>query len=168
MKIMNLMEMNVLARQPVSPSVAIHQVPAQPERFTKRSDASGVTLLFVTLVVAAVLSIAIGIFNAVFSEFRLAGEISQSFAALYAADEGIERLLYCERTPGSGCDPCPGPGSCTYGPVTTSLTNGACYTVSLNRTGSQVTIVSTGEFRCGSPTLAVKRALRVTYTQVGP
>lgn len=123
-------------------------------------ERGGVTLLFVVLVVAATLSIAVGIFNAVFVEFRLAGEISQSFTALYAADQGIEQLLYQDRVLNSLC---PGMGSCSYGPTTITLPNGACVTLRLNRVGKDTTAVSTGQFRCGTGELAVRRALQVRY-----
>lgn len=122
-------------------------------------------LLLVVLILAAILSIATGIFNVVFGELRIAGEISDSFQALYAADEGMERMLYCDRVSDSGCAPCPGAGSCSYGPVLTLLANGACHTVRLSRTGRDTTVTSTGEYRCGGTTLAVRRALQSTYTR---
>src|SRR3989338_10000544 len=53
----------------------------------------GITLLLVVVLLSAILSISIGIFNVVYGEFRISGEVADSFRALYAADEGIAHPL---------------------------------------------------------------------------
>lgn len=122
----------------------------------------GITLLLVVLVLSALLSISLGILDVVLGEFRITGEITDSFVALYAADQGIEQILYSDRVSNAIC---PGSGSCSYGPVTMSLANGSCYTLRLNRSGSNTIVVATGEYRCASPALSVKRAFEATYTR---
>ncbi|MDP3727625.1 MAG: hypothetical protein Q8R35_03230 [bacterium] len=122
----------------------------------------GITLLLVVLILSALLSISLGIIDVVLGEFKISGEISDSFIALYAADQGIERILYDDRI---GSSICPGSGICSYGPVTTALPNGACYTLRLDRPGANTTVISTGEYRCASSQLSVKRAFEATYSQ---
>lgn len=126
------------------------------------NDRRGMTLLLVILVLSALLSVSFGISNVVIGEFRVSGEIADSFVALYAADQGVERMFYDDRARDAIC---PGGASCSYGPVTTELSNGACYTLRLTRTGIQTTVVSTGEYRCATPALSVKRALEAVYTR---
>ncbi|MDP3727104.1 MAG: hypothetical protein Q8R35_00515 [bacterium] len=122
----------------------------------------GITLLLVVLILSALLSISLGILDVVLGEFKISGEISDSFVALYAADLGVERILYDDRV---GTSICPGSGNCSYGPITTALPNGACFTLRLDRTGGNTVVVSTGEYRCASPQLSVKRAFEATYAQ---
>lgn len=138
---------------------------AQPSRSGQRVPCAfarqreGMTLLLVILILAALLSISIGIFNVVFGEIQLSGELNNAFVAFYAADEGVERLLYDYFVANAlGCPPLP--TSCSYGPTTITLSNGACHTLRLTRTGNSLTALATGEYRCGSPTLSVKRALQ--------
>lgn len=119
------------------------------------------TLLLVILVLSALLSVSLAVFSIVLGEIRISGEIGDSFAALYAADQGVEQLLYDARVAGTVC---PGTSSCSYGPVTVTLAHDACYTVRLNRTGRNTTIIATGQYRCSS-SLAVKRAFQVTYAE---
>ncbi len=127
------------------------------------SPPRGVTLLFVVLIVAALLSTALGIFDAVFGQLRLAGEITDSFRALYAADQGIEKLLYDDRV-ANAVPGCPGSSPCSYGPTTISLGQDRCVTLRLTRTsGRNTTVVATGEYRCGTGELTVRRAIRVQY-----
>ena len=128
--------------------------------FASAPRRAGITLLLVVLVLSGLLSISLGIVDVVLGEFRISGEITDSFIALYAADQGIEQILYSDRVQNSIC---PGGGSCSYGPVTVSLANGSCYTLRLNRSGSNTAVVATGEYRCASPALAVKRAFEATY-----
>lgn len=122
----------------------------------------GVTLLLVILILAAILSISIGIFDVTFGEIRISGEVGDSFLALYAADQGIEKTLYDDRVANTLCS---GNGSCAYGPVKLpAFPNGSCATVRLSRTGGgDTTVTATGEYRCSSPVAAVKQALLTTY-----
>ena len=129
----------------------------------------GITLLLVILVLTALLSISLGIFNVVFTELRISGEISDSFAALYAADEAIEWGLYLDRiqTPPL-CNLAPGLNCYDSGWV--SVLSGACYRLRADKTLTapstyDVTLKATGEFRCGAGASAVKRALLTNYGQ---
>lgn len=134
----------------------------------KRSDSpkKGITLLLVILILSALLSVSITIFDSVLGQLRISGEITDSFIALYAADQGLEGLLYENRVAGTVC-----PESleqCEYGPVTfgpgySLLPQDACFRVSLEKEGNEVKIISTGEYRCSSPSLSVKRAFSASY-----
>ena len=133
----------------------------------------GITFLLVILILAALLAISLNIFNTVFGTIRLSGEIGDSLVALYAADQGIEYLLYCDRVPGANCDPSVPPclggtGNCTYGPQSpgprwSSSAADSCTIVTFIRNGSNITVTSSGEFRCGNPQVSVKRALQAFY-----
>lgn len=119
------------------------------------------TLILTTLLLSGLLAIAVGISSAVFTEFRLSGEITDSFVALYAADQGMEQLLYETRVTQSVC-PGPPPASC-HTTVTIDTGNGACARVRVARLLGAYTITSTGEFRCTGEALALKRALSASF-----
>ncbi len=57
----------------------------------------GVTLLLMIVLLAAFLSISLGIINILLGELVVVGQAGESFDALYAADTGIERTLYRTR-----------------------------------------------------------------------
>ena len=136
---------------------------------------AGVVLLLVVVILAALLSTGMAIFAVVFGEARISGELVDSFRAIYAADLGMERMLYCDRTaPDPDCDPgtCVGDaGQCTYPqppaefvdlPLSLFPSN-SCAEAQLVRLGSGNTQTDViGEFPCGSAT-AVRRALRTNY-----
>src|SRR3989344_1277203 len=63
----------------------------------KKTRHAGVALLLVMSILSALTSISYAMFTIAFSHIQIAGELSDSFIALYAADEGIERLLYEDR-----------------------------------------------------------------------
>ncbi|MBI4132861.1 MAG: hypothetical protein HY473_02145 [Candidatus Sungbacteria bacterium] len=138
-----------------------------------RDSRPGITFLLVILILSALLAISINISNIVVGQIRLSGEIGDSLVALYAADQGIEYLLYCDRVAGANCDsadpPClGGTGDCTYGPQSpgarwSPAAADSCTIVTLTRQGDNVTLTSSGEFRCGNPQVSVKRALRAFY-----
>jgi len=122
----------------------------------------GITLLLVIVLLSAILSISIGIFNVVLGEFRISGEASDSFRALYAADQGIERTLYQDREQAALCTVVPGPDCFVAEEV--SVPSDACYTVRVSKGVSATTIVIAGQYRCGSnPSRVVKRGFEVTY-----
>ncbi|OHA08410.1 MAG: hypothetical protein A3A44_00200 [Candidatus Sungbacteria bacterium RIFCSPLOWO2_01_FULL_60_25] len=122
------------------------------------------TLLLVVLLLAMFLSIAAGIFQIAFTEYRLAGELSDSFRALYAADEGVERLFFYDRFLDSvlGCPP--GSGFCDLRSQTINFGNGICVELQYSRSsGGEAKATAIGEFRCGGSPVAVRRALEATY-----
>jgi len=86
-------------------------------------DRNGFTLLLVIVLLAAFLSIALGIVNILLGQVIIIGQAGESFKALYAADIGMERTLYRDRVQ----DICGGV-NCTE---TRQLPNGACYTVTV-------------------------------------
>ncbi len=55
------------------------------------------TILLVILVLSGLLAISIGIFNVVFFETQIAGEMTGSFRAIYVAEQGLERTLCLDR-----------------------------------------------------------------------
>jgi len=117
----------------------------------------GITLLLVVVILAAILSVSVGIFNVIIGQLFISGEISDSFIALYAADEGTEKTLYRDRI----LDECT-PPSCSVGPITTAAQS--CYTVSYTRIGTITSIKSVGQYRCEpTATRITKRGLEVTY-----
>ena len=129
----------------------------------------GITLLLVIFVLTALLSISIGIFNVVFTELRISGEITDSFIALAAADEAVERAFYLDR------QQVPPLCSISLGVncfvESRTVSSGACYVLRVDKTfvnasTNNVTIKATGEYRCGAGILSVKRALSVSYNQV--
>src|SRR3989344_9167761 len=131
--------------------------------YGKRSEREGMTLLLVVVLLAAFLSIAAGIFQIAFTEYRLSGELSDSFRALYAADEGIERLFFYDRVLDSALG-CSGSAACVGTPEVIDLGNGTFMELQLLRDAAAQTVVTAvGEFRCGGSPIAVRRALEATY-----
>ena len=125
-----------------------------------RDKRSGITLLLVIILLSAIMSISLGIFNIVMGELRISGEISDSFIAFYAADQGIERVLYLDRnarticgTPGQNCFTESG-----------EVESGGCYTARVSRIASTTDIVVAGQYRCGTnPARVVKRGFELVY-----
>ncbi len=121
----------------------------------------GVTLLLVIVIVSALLSISVGIFNVVYGQIKISGEINDSFLAIYAADQGMERIFYRDRVNRETLCAISGPNCFTE---SASVPSGACYTVQFSKVGPDTTVVSTGQFRCGiNPNRVVKRGLEATY-----
>lgn len=127
--------------------------------------AQGITLLLVILILSALLSISLGVYNSVFTEIRLSGEIADSFVALYAADEAIERGLFEDR---DATPLCSAPGTNCYDSGWVTVASGACYRLRADRVDVgptyNMTLRATGEFRCGGGTFSVKRALSTDYS----
>lgn len=136
--------------------------------FVLQQERSGITLLLVILVLSALLSTSLGIYNVVFTELRLSGEIADSFVALYAADEAIERGLFEDRDAAPFCLPAPGRIANCYDSGWVTVTSGACYRLRADKSGNpaltNVTLKATGEFRCAGGITAVKRALDTSYS----
>lgn len=125
-------------------------------------DERGITLLLVVVLLSAILSISVGIFNVVFGQIRISGEIADSFVAFYAADQGIEKILYRDRVLEDVCASEQGASCHIEGP--TDVASGACYSVRVSKIASQTDIVVFGQYRCGSsPNRVVKRGFDVSY-----
>ena len=88
----------------------------------------GISIYFSILVVAVLLAIALGISTISVGQIRTIRDMSNSVLALYAADAGIEAVLYAHR----GMDVCLPPGDPSYSGF---LGNGTAYEVECNTAG---------------------------------
>ena len=61
---------------------------------------SGVSLIFTVLFLAMVLSTGLGIANLMLKEIKISSNIGYSVPAYYAAEAGIEKILYMDRKGG--------------------------------------------------------------------
>ena len=126
------------------------------------SRQEGITLLLVIILLSAIMSIGLGIFNVVIGELKISGEISDSFIAFYAADEGIERILYLDRVDRSICQSVSGPDCFTDTDVPVS--SQGCYTARVSKNQNTTDVIVAGQYRCGpNPARVVKRGFEVTY-----
>lgn len=122
----------------------------------RRISERGITLLLVVVLISAILSMSIGIFNVLVGEFQISGDAADSFRAFYAADQGIEWVLYRDRQQGAISD-----GFTVSERV---LPGGACYTLEVRRPGAETTLISTGQFECGAdPVRPVRRRFEIIY-----
>ena len=126
------------------------------------SEKRGVTLLLVLVILSALLSTSIGIFNLVFGELQISGEIADSFVAFYSADQGIEKILYRDRILQ---EICPTLGeNCFIISTPAPVESEGCYTLRVSKTAALTTLVVSGQYRCGTnPTRVVKRGFQVSY-----
>ena len=60
-------------------------------------DESGVSLIFTVLFLGMVLSTGLGIANLMLKEIKISSNIGYSVPAFYAAEAGIEKILYVDR-----------------------------------------------------------------------
>ena len=119
-------------------------------------DARGVVLIIVIVLMSAILSIGLGIFNVILGQFLISGDVQSSFTALSAADQGIEKWLYVDRNLSDVSSNIPNTSS---GP----LPSGACYNYEINKAGL-TTIVAYGINNCAAGAGNItKRALQVSY-----
>lgn len=144
----------------------------------KHRKSSGITLLFVMSILAALSSISYLMFTMVFAQLQITGELSHSFIALYAADEAIEKTLYEDRVrPANLCGSF-GPSCHTSGSASFNSPNafyaGACSYVMLTKTDlggglAQNDLSVTGQSLCGANiSRFVRRAFDLRYTGPAP
>lgn len=147
----------------------------------QRLGEKGITLLLVVVILSAVLSISIGIFGVIFGQLLISGEAGDSLRALYAADQGVERTLYRDRTGRA----VPEQGNLANGYAEDSreanlrgggLAAGSCYTAQAQKNSAtrETTITVTGQYRelsdqaiCGAGSdtqRVVKRRFEVRYS----
>lgn len=122
-------------------------------RRAARSEQRGIAFLLVVVLLSAMFAISVGIFNAIFGQLIISGEIANSFLSLYAADQGIERALYCNRsTPPRPCATLAEDSkSPTLNLAGGALAREACYIAEVTGVGGGiVTITSTGLYRVSS------------------
>mgnify|MGYP001594645119 CR=1 FL=1 len=122
----------------------------------------GITLLLVVVLLSAILSISVGIFNVVYGEFRISGEVADSFRALYAADEGIERTLYRDRQDRALCGVVEGLDCFVAADI--PVLSGGRYSVRVSKEGGITAVTVAGQNREGADAARiVKRGFQVTY-----
>lgn len=137
-------------------------------QFTRFNSQTGITLLLVVVILSAILTISIGIFNVIYGEILISGEIVDSFIAFYASDEGIEKTLYRDKVQNdplfiAGGEYCEGDTSCPTITTPISIESGACYKFRIVKT-AVTEIFATGQYRCGADDLRiVKRGFRLEY-----
>ena len=139
-------------------------------------------MLLVVAILSAIMSISLGIFNIIFDQVRISGEIADSFLSFYSADEGIEKTLYldrityinnaaddypyglCGKNPGISCYTTPAP------PAGTLATVGGCYQVTMDKAPGSTVLKVIGQYPrlqgadpCGESYRIIKRGFNLTY-----
>lgn len=117
----------------------------------------GITMLLTLLITAALMAMSGSIFSFLITELRMSGELSDSFYAMYAADEGMERAFYDDRIRGLY----PNPG--VYTIPSGALSNGSCYTATITRGAVTTTIKSVGKYQCSGGSRQLQRSFEATY-----
>ena len=136
----------------------------------------GFTLLLALIVANTVLIISLGVYNIIIREIELSGLGRESQIAFYAADSGIECVLYWDvkkeviSITTSTTIECLGQSLSVGGSLISSFklnfNNGACAKVVVNKTNSSVTQVDSYgyNFDCDSSLpRKVERGIRITY-----
>jgi len=128
---------------------------------SKIKNSEGITLLLMVVILSALLSISVGIFNVVLGQIQISGDLNDSFIAFYAATEAMEKVLFMDRNlgicTGASGDPC------AQGPI--NIASGGCYKMRVVKSASDTSLETVGQYRCGaSPSRVVKRRLLLTYT----
>ncbi len=127
-----------------------------------KNQRRGITLLLMVVLLAAFLSISIGIVNVLLGQVILVGQSGDSFVALYAADMGIERALYRDRVQHL----CVNPGACNE---SRALPGNACFdtVVTIPATGcgggSTRCITVAAKNMCGGVERYVERKFDIRY-----
>ncbi|MEK7090693.1 MAG: hypothetical protein AAB930_03855 [Patescibacteria group bacterium] len=125
---------------------------------TPSSQRDGITLLIAVVLLSAILSISFGVFQIIYSQFLLSGEMQNSFDAFYAADQGIEKVLIMDRDGTPLCAP-----DCTLSVSSPVLPSGACYEYIVTKIGNMTNIQIFGRHTCALGRRLILRALQVTY-----
>jgi len=110
---------------------------------TFNNNQKGIALLLTVIIISIVLLVATLIANIVITQLKLAGDINDSAAAIYAADSGAEWQLYQIRQGVSVALP--------------NMSNGATVSATVTGTSPNFTIKSLGSYR------AVKRQFEVNF-----
>lgn len=139
----------------------IRRKSCEPHRAITSKKDRGVSLLLVVVLLSVLLSIGTGVFTVVYGELLFASSMEDSFLALYAADEGSERILRRDLS----ASPLPGP---SYTETDRAVSSGACYTATVNKGGGVTSVSVVGKYQCGSLSRVVKRSLALTYASAFP
>ncbi|MBI3273572.1 MAG: hypothetical protein HYZ69_00340 [Candidatus Colwellbacteria bacterium] len=139
---------------------------------TQMINKNGITLLLVIIILSMLLAISFGIFNVIFGELLISGQIEDSYVAFYAADHAIDKFLYLERFP---VDPNDKLKDKNKEDTTASPSTSGCYVVKIFKTAASiktnckledisVCILSIGQSRCGQGDVRmVKRGFIMSY-----
>lgn len=119
----------------------------------------GVAVFLVVMLGAVILAVVLGLSALLVRQAVIVHQLSQSVLAFYAADTGIERLLYATRQEGYDVGTCtPTPCQTPYpGTSDPAFTNGASYEDYVQDTTSSTELRSIGIYR------QVRRALEISY-----
>jgi len=90
----------------------------------KLKEQKGVSLFISIMVLSAIMAIGFGLSSLLIGEIEISRDINNFVPAIYAADSGIERVLYKLRKNGDFIS-CPDTGACT---ISGAMSNGAGYT----------------------------------------
>ena len=133
------------------------------KKYIKKEDGrEGVTLLLVVVLISGIFSMSLGVFAVIFNQIRATGQLEASFHALYAADQGTERLLRIDRT-GT-------PLANGFNETNNNLPSGACVQASLTKDAVNTFLKAVGTYPCASapPGGIIRRAFQLVYPTVGP
>jgi len=115
----------------------------------KKNNKKGASLLLTILIMSAILAIAMGIAKLSLGEIKISRELPQSFIAYYAAEAGMEELLYLDHT------------GAIIGPelfnATSYLTTEISYIVSASEVSPNRKLQSSGFYK------GTNRAIELTY-----
>lgn len=100
------------------------------KKFTKFKKKSGISLMLTVFLLSLMLSISLGIFNIIYNELILSGDIRSTFFALYAADEIIEKTVYLDKISRRVCLNLS--GNCYVTPLI-SASNNACNSIQVSK-----------------------------------
>lgn len=119
----------------------------------------GVAVFLVVMLGAVILAVVLGLSALLMRQAVIVHQLSQSVLAFYAADSGVERILYAVRQEGydpSTCTPtpCQTPYPTTSDPA---FTNGASYETYVQDTTSSTELRAIGIYR------QVRRAIEISY-----
>ena len=126
----------------------------------------GITMLLVVAILSALMSISLGIFNIIYDQVRISGEIADSFLAFYSADQGIEKNLYLDRITNisSPYGMCSGEGDPCYTESGASALAGGCYDIAVKKLASATELKVLGQYPCTAGSLRIiKRGFNLTY-----
>lgn len=112
-------------------------------KFIKNNKENGIALLLTVIILSIVILVAVLIANIVIVQLKLAKDIDDSQAAVYAADSGIEWQLYQIKKGISVSSP--------------AMSNGAVIQTTVTGTAPNFTIKSLGSYQ------SVKRQFEVSF-----
>ncbi|MEX2145043.1 MAG: hypothetical protein WD712_01560 [Candidatus Spechtbacterales bacterium] len=99
-------------------------------------EQKGVSLFISILILSAIMAIGLGVSSLLMGEIEVSRDISRFVPAIYAADSGIERVLYKIRKNGDFAS-CPGTSSCVVNNLSNPMGNGATYSAIVLDSGVQ-------------------------------